>query len=175
MFRRSKSTDSSFARFNKKSALKNLYDNFGKLNYSNAQVVMNNTIYAEIVDRELLESMFNGKNLERIQEDLRSFKMLKDETFMTSFTSLLTFHRGYLNEIFDKFIFEAHQHGIIDYCYRQVYRFKDVDKLVESSTKVLTMYMLSAGFYIWLGSVGIACIVFIYEHVKFTIEVYLEN
>jgi heme exporter protein D len=34
----------------------------------------------------------------------------------------------------------------------------------------LTMYMLSAGFYVWLGAVGIACIVFIGEHIKFAIE-----
>jgi hypothetical protein len=38
-----------------------------------------------------------------------------------------------------------------------------VDK--EDPRKVLTMYMLSAGFYIWLGSVLVACVVYVAEHV----------
>lgn len=99
--------------------------------------------------------------------------MLKDETFLTTFTIFLTYYRGYLNEVFEKFILEAHQHGIIEFCYRQVYHFPDVS--VEKFPIILTMQILSAGFYIWLGSIVIACIVFIGEHVIFMIEVYTKS
>lgn len=119
------------------------------------------------MQKDLLESIYNGANFKEIEKYLISFKMLKDEVFFTSFISFLTFQRGHLGEILEKFILEAHQHGIIDYCYRQVYNSIDIEKLVESETKVLTVYMLSAGFYIWLASVAIACFVFICEHVKF--------
>jgi len=131
--------------------------------------------FAELVDRRYLESIFNGTNLNEIEQNLQSFKMLKDETFITSFTSFLMFQRGYLNEVFEKFILEAHQHGIIEYCYQQAYRFANVEKLLKSEPKVLTMYMLSAGFYIWLGSICIACVVFVCEHLKFYIEVKYGN
>lgn len=125
------------------------------------------SVFAELVEKDLLESIYNGKNFEEVEKDLVSFKMLKDEVFITSFTSFLTFQRAHLSAIFEKFILEAHQHGIIDYCYRQFYNSIDIEKLVKPKTKVLTFYMLSAGFYIWLASVGIACLVFICEHVKF--------
>lgn len=125
---------------------------------------VNNSIYAEIVDRKYLYYKFNGRNFDEIQRNLRSFKILNDEIFLTTFTSFLMFYRGYVNEVFEKFILEAHQHGIIDYCYRKIYRYEIDENQLESEAQVLTMYMLSVGFYIWLGSVIIACIVFILEH-----------
>lgn len=58
----------------------------------------------------------------------------------------------------------------MSYLYRQVYRFGKIEDQIESEPQVLSMYMLSAGFYIWLGTVLIACIVFIAENVKYFIE-----
>lgn len=63
----------------------------------------------------------------------------------------------------EKFILEAHQHGIVEH-----FRRKWTPRSLEpdpSEPKVLTMYMLSAGFILWLGSVAVACIVFIFEHI----------
>lgn len=38
-------------------------------------------------------------------------------------------------------------------------------KEIKDDPKKLTMDMMSAGFYIWLGSVAVACLVFIGEHI----------
>lgn len=143
-----------------------------KMTFARMYLEYENDTFAQIVNRNHLISIFDGKNIKEIEKNLRLFKMLEDETFLTTFTSFLPHYRSYLNEILERFILEAHQHGIIDYCYRQAYRVNDFSGLIVSDPKVLTMYMLSAGFYIWLGSIVIACIVFIYEQIRFTIEVY---
>lgn len=140
-------------------------------NVTRAQLEFGNaTAYSELVDRNFLEALFNGTNLKDVNNYVQAYKMLKDETFITSFRSFLTFHRGYLNEVFERFILESHQHGIIDYWYRHFFRYDNIEKQIATEPKVLTMYMLSSGFYIWLGSIGIACFVFICEHVKYFIE-----
>lgn len=140
--------------------------------FNSMHMLYGNGTFAEFVNRNHLRSIFDGKNFTEIQQNFRLYKMLDDETYLTTFTSFITFYRGYLNEVLEKFILEAHQHGIVDYWQRQVYRFGDVSNEVE--LKVLTTYMLSAGFYIWLGSIAVACIVFIGEHVKFMIEIYVD-
>lgn len=62
-----------------------------------------------------------------------------------------------------KFILECQQHGFINFLERKYWDFKWL-KNTKTDPKVLTMYMLSAGFYIWLVCVAIACIVFALEH-----------
>jgi hypothetical protein len=134
-----------------------------------------NDTFAEIVQHDFLDVMFNGSNYQEIQDNIRHFKML-DEPFKTLTSTIETFHRGYMSEVFEKFILEAHQHGIVEYFYRKIYnRFGKIKEDLETETKVLTMYMLSAGFYVWLGTVGIACIVFIGEHIKFAIDMKIES
>lgn len=96
--------------------------------------------------------------------------MLYDEKFQTFSMSFQTFNRGFLHEILEKFILEAHQHGIMSCLHRQVYRFGRIEDQIESEPQVLSVFMLSAGFYIWLGTVLIACIVFIAENVKYCVE-----
>lgn len=140
------------------------------LYYNDLYMESENGYFAEFVNQNYLRSIFNGTNFDFIQQNLRLYKMLSDETFITTFTSFITFYRGYLNQVLEKFILEAHQHGFVDYWRQRIYPFGDVSNEIEP--KILTMYMLSAGFYIWLGSIGVACIVFIGEHIKFMIEVY---
>lgn len=121
-----------------------------------------NGTFAEIVDKNYLENLYNGSNYDEVEKDINNFKMF-DETYQTLPISLFTHYRGYLSTILNKFILEAHQHGILIYLQRRVYRFGAVNDEVESDTKILTMFMLSAGFYVWLASVVLACIVFIAE------------
>lgn len=131
-------------------------------------------VFAEIVDEELLNIMFfydkNGTHFKVIEDNIRKFKMLKEEPYQVLTISFLTFHRGYLNEILEKFILESHQHRILKYLHSQVYCFNNIKEQLRSEPLVLSIYMLSAGFYVWLGSVGIACIVFIGELVKYQLD-----
>lgn len=126
----------------------------------------NYEFFAEIVDKKYLENLFNGSNYDEVDKNIRTFKMF-EEIYQTSTTSLFTHYRGYFNEILNKFILEAHQHGILVYLKRRAYRFGDINDQVESEPKVLSMFMLSAGFYVWLATVALACIVFIGELIIF--------
>lgn len=69
----------------------------------------------------------------------------------------------------EKFILKSHQHGLIKAQESQFVSMKQ--KFIQSDEpKVLTMYMLSAGLYLWLLSVAIACVAFVAEHVVFHIN-----
>lgn len=128
-----------------------------------------NETFSEIVDKKFLEILFNGTNPEEVDANIYSFKMF-DETYQTLRTSLFTFYRGYLNEILDTFILEAHQHGILEYLHNRVFRFSKINDQIDLKTRILTTFTLSAGFYVWLATVAFACIVFIGEHVNFYIK-----
>lgn len=128
-----------------------------------------NDTFAEIVDMHFLGHIFNGSNFNEIKENIRLFKMF-DEPYKFITTSIETFHRGYLTEVLEKFILEAHQHGILEYLHRRVYKYGDIKEEIESSPQVLTMYMLSAGLCIWLGAVFVACLAFIGENIIFQIR-----
>lgn len=89
------------------------------------------------------------------------------EDFRWSFLSWHVLQNSFIYEPLEKFILNCHQHGIMAHL---------VDKLIPSLSeerkegpKVLTTFMLSAGFYVWLTSVLIAIIVFILEHIHFAI------
>lgn len=127
-----------------------------------------NDTFAEIVDEKFLDILFDGSNYDEIDKYVHSFKMFK-ETYQILSISLLSFCRGYLNGILDKFILEAHQHGILEYLQRRSNHFADISDEIESKTQVLTLYMLSAGFYVWLITVAITCIAFVGEQVSFVI------
>jgi len=65
----------------------------------------------------------------------------------------------------EEFILLCHQNGIIEHWTEMFYRDRSVK--IEEEPQVLTMKMLSAGFYVWLVSVAITCIVFVGEHIYF--------
>lgn len=71
-------------------------------------------------------------------------------------------------KILEKFILEAHQHGIIRH-FENLVELNEIPKPPDPDPKVLTMEILSAGFIVWLVTVIISCISFIGEHiVKFS-------
>lgn len=131
-----------------------------------------NDSFAEIIDEKFLDVEYNGSNCQEIKDNIRLYKMLDDdERFITFTTNIETFHRGYLSENFEKFILEAHQHGLLVHFFSKVYnRFGSIKEAAQTEPEVLTMHMLSAGFYVWLATVGIACVVFIGELIKRAIE-----
>lgn len=124
--------------------------------------------FAELIDENYLAAMLEyGKNTDEIDEIIRSFKMLDEEPFKETKLSFYTPSRGYMSEILEKFVLEAHQSGILVHYKRLAYKFEKIKEEVESDLQVLTMYMLSAGLYVWLFTVAVACLVFIGEHVVY--------
>lgn len=65
----------------------------------------------------------------------------------------------------ERFVLLCHQHGFIEH-WLDLFHYETF-LMNDTEPKVLTMKMLSAGFYIWLVSVAIACVVFIGEHIYF--------
>jgi hypothetical protein len=107
-----------------------------------------------------------GEIRERLSEDredlMRSFSSF--ESYFSYPLSWLTNKCDYLTETFDKFLLEVEQSG-----FKQYYEDAQFIQLniwtPDQKPKILTMQMLSAGFIVWLVSVGIACVVFIIEHI----------
>lgn len=62
-----------------------------------------------------------------------------------------------------KFIGELHQHGHIEH-FKNVAKIRDPPKPEDPGPQVLTMYILSAGFIVWLASISTAFIAFAGEH-----------
>lgn len=89
---------------------------------------------------------------------------LCDEDYFYDAHSALVKPESYLYSVFNEFILHWFEHG-----------FSKLDQLnnlpeepqieVKDPRTVLTLYMLSAGFYLWLITVLIACVVFIGENV----------
>lgn len=71
---------------------------------------------------------------------------------------------SFIFDVLNDFILQCHQHGI----------FKHFESInlphvsvadIKDPRKVLSLYMLSAGLYLWLICVAVACLVFLIEHV----------
>lgn len=69
---------------------------------------------------------------------------------------------SFLSEPLVKLIMECQQYGIVDYLIRKNIR-DPLKARDDKDPKVLTMFMLSAGFIVWLGTVLVACIAFFGE------------
>lgn len=70
---------------------------------------------------------------------------------------------SYIIDVLNDFILRCHQHGFFKYFESQYFETPEI--IVEDARKILTFNMLSAGFYLWLISIVVACLVFIVEHV----------
>jgi hypothetical protein len=67
-------------------------------------------------------------------------------------------------DVLNKFLMESEQYGFTQHFYDLEFFYSGFNK-DTSEKQVLTLQMLSAGFFVWLISVIIACIVFAIEHV----------
>lgn len=89
--------------------------------------------------------------------------VLKD-SFEIHFDRILVWPESYMYKPLEKFILESYQHGFMDYFEKTIT--DSLPKLeVNEEPTVLSMYLLSAGFYLWLFAAAIAGIVFILEQV----------
>jgi hypothetical protein len=87
-------------------------------------------------------------------------KIFKDD-YMWVGSSWLVTPNSFLCEALERYILELHQHGIIQHFHDLVSSPKVPES--ESDPQVLSMYILSAGFIVWIVTVAMACIVFIIE------------
>lgn len=104
--------------------------------------------------------MGNRELMDKIYES--DMRILNDD-FSVQFDYILVISQSFIYETLNDFILRCNEYGFTK-IYKSLYcgqpLFKHHDERV-----VLTMSMLSAGFYLWLCSVAVACIVFIVEHI----------
>lgn len=75
------------------------------------------------------------------------------------------FPESCIYEPLHKFIMDLHEFGIMKKLETSLGC--EVSKKMHDPRKVLTFYMLSAGFYLWLSTVLIAFVVFVGEHIVY--------
>lgn len=123
-----------------------------------ADLVIEVRPFAVVVDRKILE-VLRSKSDDIARAYFDNFLLLTDNIGVF-FAPWYTRIYSVMYDSLSKFIHEANQHGF-------VVRFERLHSVFEiqweDEPQVLTMYMLSAGFYVWLGSVTIACIAFVVE------------
>lgn len=123
-------------------------------------------VHALIIDRSFFQCFENSHVI--TNKDLTGQTRMTDDDFVSGLNSWFIFKNSVVHDSLNKFLLECHQHGIIVYL-RQKY--KKIIIPEEEKPKILTIYMLSAGFYVWLASVGIAFVVFVIERIHKRVRV----
>lgn len=122
------------------------------------QIEFQNEAFAMLVSRQLFQS--------NSYKNLTIFFRILDDDFSSDPIVFYIQSQSFVAEILDQFILEMHQHGFTAYLHS-----KYLEKLLpeddDEGPQVLTLQKLSAGFFVWIGSVAVACIVFIGEFVSF--------
>lgn len=77
--------------------------------------------------------------------------------------NMISPEEGSLYKVLNDFILRCHQYGFIKHIESNNYPAPIIQP--KDPNVVLTLYILSAGFYLWLISIVVACFVFVGEHV----------
>jgi hypothetical protein len=130
--------------------------------------------YAILIDRHQWEHTLRAYKALDFQHGRydQNYKIL-DYNYEWTTSGWLVQSNSYLQEILENFTLEILQHGLMTY-FVSLYSFLDV-KPPENGPQILTLYMLSAGFYVWLGTIYVACIVFVCEHCCKNLKITKEN
>lgn len=103
-------------------------------------------------------------NKTEMKQLLESGMTLLNDDYLLHSEYVMVKPESYIYSVLNDFILQCHQYGFFNH-----FQTKESKPLVleikDTSRKVLTMHMLSAGFYLWLMSVLLACVVFLIEHV----------
>lgn len=135
--------------------------------YLRNQIQFKNDSFAMVIDRKVFDQTMAAKVKDFIAFN-EVFRITDDNLGFRYWTWTVSSNSGIFLSL-EKFILESHQHGIIR-SFESKYETMKRKFTPQDDPKVLTMYTLSAGLYIWLGSVAIACITFVTEHVVFHIH-----
>lgn len=87
-----------------------------------------------------------------------------EENYITFPISWTTHTFSMFYDSLEKFVLEAHQHGHLNY-FVSKYTLPPLPKPEDLGPQVLTMDMLSAGFIVWIFTVILAIISFVFEHI----------
>lgn len=120
------------------------------------------------MDRSYLEKNTDERRGLAFIDHVKNRYTITEDSYETSFAPWYVNIYGVIYESLSKFILECHQHGFTEYFERKRLSYKNT--LLKNEVKVLTLHILSAGFYVWLVSVVIACISFLGEHVYFRLR-----
>lgn len=122
--------------------------------------------HAFIVNRAF-EKCFEMEN-PKLHENTYKIVRITDDDLVTGVNSWYILMYSVVHNSVNKFLLACHQNGIIVHFQNmRNYIFIEPGEVAteEKKAKVLSMHMLSAGFYVWLASIGFACIVFVFEHI----------
>lgn len=126
----------------------------------------NDTFAFEVSNDENVFGLKKNRGVEyalNVTKDLHSV-FATVEGYRTVSISWLANKYDYFIETLDKFILECDQHGITSHFNNLHRKFENMAS-DPSEPQVLTMEILSAGFWVWFSTVIIACFVFILEHI----------
>lgn len=90
-------------------------------------------------------------------------RLLDNRLALTGFGWEVKIEKYFLYEQIDEFLLLIQQHGLLKHIENEN-KFMSKNE-VEDPRRVLTMHMLSAGWYLWLGGLCVAFIAFIGEHI----------
>lgn len=94
---------------------------------------------------------------------MENVNRITDNDFVSGLNTWYISINSVVHKSLNKFLLESLQHGIVDHAKKEILHDRNVPAGGEA--KVLTIHILSAGFYVWLASIGIACVVFVLEHI----------
>lgn len=114
--------------------------------------------FALPIDRNIV------KDMHELTEEVE-FRILDDDYKVVPLP-LYVLSGSFITDKIDNFIHLCHQHGLVHYFKNKAFP-TNIKKPIEGGPQVLNMEKLSAGFVIWIGSVVVACLVFLGEHVVF--------
>jgi hypothetical protein len=122
----------------------------------------NGEIYALVVTRHEFNRWQKYNGYKNRWENWKNMKIFKDD-YIFGISPWFVQSDHIMYDQLCKFVLEIHQHGILA-------RFEKLNYVNQAPKEdepleILTMYMLSAGFIVWLASVLIACLSFIGEHI----------
>lgn len=126
----------------------------------NSQVNFRNESFGMSMSRDMFAGWLATSKSSRDIVD--AFRVL-DDNYMEVPLSFSTHPQTIIAESLNKFILECHQHGFCANFISKAFDFIDLGN-DKQGPQVLTRTKLSAGFFVWLATVVVACVVFALEH-----------
>lgn len=115
----------------------------------------------------IIERRFSSPRSSESLKVFTTYFIISKDNIYTTFAPWMTYINSVLYDSVSKFIHEANEHGFVIHFDRS---YTELKKELTAEPSKLTLFMLSAGFQVWLGSVAIACIVFILEQIVYRLN-----
>lgn len=110
----------------------------------------------------LISGRIKEEGLEQIEKNMITL----DDNYRWHTSAWIVYPFSHVYKMVEEFILNCHQNGLIEHWIDITFVDKTLD--IEEPPKQLKMYMLSAGFYVWLSSVAFACSIFLGELIYYS-------